>query len=307
VRLVECVFILAISVSLSSAQRSPQWAVDASIDYWIQPDITYNVANNYQDKLDVIYPHSPPMKVPAVIYFHGGGWVSGSKEEVTIQLLPYLQMGWAAVNVEYRMASVSKAPAAVEDCRCALRWVVQNAKLYHIDTAKLVLSGQSAGGHLALMTGMVTEATGFDDNCPDEGPEPRVAAIVNWFGITDVVDLLSGPDRRTFAVMWLGSALARRSTARRVSPLAYVRSGLPPIITIHGDADPLVPYSQAVRLHDALDKAHDPNRLVSIHGGGHGNFTIQDNRKAFAAIVKFLAKYGLTSVGGHDPGAVGYK
>jgi dipeptidyl aminopeptidase/acylaminoacyl peptidase len=93
--------------------------------------------------------------------------------------------------------------------------------------------------------------------------------------------------------MWLGGSLTSETTARRVSPLMYARGILPPIITIHGDADPVVPYSQATRLHEALEKANAPNLLFTIHGGGHGQFTTHENRRAHAAIVGFLAKYGL--------------
>ncbi len=287
---------MVVLAAAALAQQAAQWTADAGNGYWIQPDVVYNVANNYQDKLDVIYPHDAKNPVPALIYIHGGGWVFGTKEGAVLQTLPYLEMGWAAVNVEYRMSNVSNAPAAVEDVRCALRWVVQNAKQYHIDPSRLVVTGHSAGGHLALMTGMLTEAAGLDNNCPTDTPEPRVAAIVNWYGITDVADLVSGPNRRTYALAWLGGSPDREAIAHRVSPLTYVRKDLPPIITIHGDADPVVPYAHAVRLHEALDRAGARNELFTIHGGQHGEFTDEDNRKAYQEIRQFLAKYGLGPV-----------
>src|SRR5438477_8117682 len=102
---------------------------------------------------------------------------------------PYLEMGWAVVNVEYRLARASLAPAAVEDCRCALRWVIKNAKDYNFDINRIVVTGHSAGGHLALTTGMLPASAGLDREC--HGPEElKVAAIINWYGITDVNDLL---------------------------------------------------------------------------------------------------------------------
>jgi dipeptidyl aminopeptidase/acylaminoacyl peptidase len=95
----------------------------------------------------------------------------------------------------------------------------------------------------------------------------KVAAIVNWYGITDVADLLDGPHIQTYAVIWLSSVENRREIARRVSPLTYVRPGLPPILTINGDADTTVPYSHATRLREALNRAGVPNELATIPAG----------------------------------------
>ncbi len=278
------------------AQQAATWSEYVANNYSIDADIVYGVANNYQNKLDVIYRYGATKPVPAVIYIHGGGWIYGQKERDIFYVLPYLQMGWVAVNVEYRLGSVSPAPAAVEDCRCALRWVAANAAKYHIDPARLVISGDSAGGHLALMTGILNEAAGLDNNCPGDGPEPHPAAIVNWYGITDVAGLLRGPDRRTYAVQWIGNAAGGEAIARRVSPLTWVRKDLPPIITIHGDADNVVPYSDAVRLHESLDRAGVPNRLFTVHGGHHGGFNDDEYQSAFQAIRQFLAERGLGAV-----------
>src|SRR5205823_878964 len=150
----------------------------------------------------------------------------------------------------------------------------------------------SAGGHLALTTAMLTPAAGLDRQCPGT-EELKVAAIINWFGITDVGDLLDGPNMKTYAVEWMGSMSNREEIAKRVSPLNYVRPGLPPILTIHGDADPTVPYSHAVRLHEALNKAGVPNQFLTIPGGKHGGFNRAETIKAYAAIQEFLTKHNL--------------
>lgn len=289
---------LLFAIVPSACAQAHFFAEDAGNKYWIKPDVIYNVENGHENKLDVIYPHNATADMPAVIYIHGGGWIFGDKGAAVLEVLPYLEMGWAAVNVEYRMAYASKAPAAVEDSRCALWWVMRNAKDYHIDPNKLVVTGHSAGGHLSLMTGMLTQADGLDNNCmPNNGEaEPHVAAIVNWFGPTDVADLLAGPNRKNYAVAWLGSLPNKEEVARRASPLSYVRKDNPPIITIHGEKDDVVPYSHAVRLHEALDKAGARNQLFTIKGGGHGQFTDEDNRKAYDAVWQFLAKYNLGPV-----------
>lgn len=225
--------------------------------------------------------------VPTVVYFHSGGWVVNNKIEPTLTFLPYIEMGWNVVNVEYRLASVALAPAAVEDTRCALRWVVRNAKQYNIDTNRIVLSGHSAGGHLALITGMLPSGTVLDSQC--SGNEPlKIAAIINWFGPSDVMDLIQGPHTAPFALSWMGGQPDAVGIARMVSPITYVRKDNPPIITVQGDADPAVPYSQLVRFHQALTQAGVPNELVTVRGGGHSNFTPDQLKDAYARINAFL-------------------
>ena len=264
----------------------------AQVGYRVVPNITYITENNYDAKLDMYQARGQNTPQATVIYIHGGGWTAGSKEASVLSLLPYFEMGWNVVNVEYRLARVSLAPAAVEDCLCALRWVIHNAKEYNIDTSRLVVTGNSAGGHLALTTGMIPASAGLDRQCP--GPEElKVAAIVNWYGITDVADLLDGANVKIYAVTWLGSRENRKEIAARVSPLTYVRAGLPPVLSIQGDADPTVPYQQSVRLHAALEKAGVPNKLVTVPGGLHGNFKPEEYPRLYGEIRDFLTKHNL--------------
>jgi acetyl esterase/lipase len=267
-------------------------AADITLRYQITPNLTYLTANNFDAKIDVYAVRGAAAPVPTLIYIHGGGWTGGTKEGSSLTFLPFLQMGWNVVNVEYRLARVSTAPAAVEDCLCALRWVYRNAKQHNFDLTKLVVTGNSAGGHLALTTGMVPASAGLDRQCP--GTESlKVAAVINWYGITDVVDLLDGPNMKTYAVQWLGSLPNRDEIARRVSPLTYVHAGGPPVLTVHGDADPVVPYTHGVRLKQALDKAGVPNELVTIPGGKHGGFSRDETLTAYGAIRQFLTRQGL--------------
>ena len=253
------------------------------------PGITYIRASGYEAKMDV-YASRSATPAPTLVYIHGGGWVGGSKEGALLQVMPYLAMGWTVANVEYRLARNALAPAAVEDVRCAVRWVLGHAEEYNVDTARVVLTGHSAGGHLSLIAGMLPVSAGLDRQCAGTD-EIRVAAIVNWYGITEVVDLLDGENIKSYAVEWLGSLVDRTEVARRVSPREYVRGGLPPIITIHGDADPTVPYAHAVHLHEALTEAGVPNELVTIPGGGHGGFGKEEDARAYAAIEAFLTRY----------------
>jgi acetyl esterase/lipase len=276
------------------AQLSPSatWATHAANDYQVFPNLTYLVATNYEAKLDIYARRGVTTPQPTLIYMHGGFWVAGNKEGALMSIMPWLEMGWNVVNVEYRLGRVALAPAAVEDCLCALRYLNTQAKTYNIDTNRLVVTGESAGGHLALTTGMIPESAGLDRECAG-APLPKVAAIINWFGIADVGDVIDGPNRRNPAAQWLGGLPNRDEIAKRVSPLTYIRAGLPPVLTIHGDADPTVPYQQAVRLHEALSKAGVPNKLLTIPGGKHGGFTPEERTKIYLTIREFLAQNGL--------------
>lgn len=267
-------------------------AVVTAAAYRVVSNVVYHVADGFEAKLDLYLPRGQQEPGPALIQIHGGGWVGGTKESNSLRFLPYLEMGWAVINVEYRLARVALAPAAVEDCLCALRWIIRNAEQYNIDASKLVVTGYSAGGHLALTTGLVPSSAGLARQCP--GNEPlEVAAIVNWYGITDVGDLLDGENMRGYAVEWMGSMIDRYKIAERVSPLTYVREGLPPILTIHGDADPTVPYSHAVRLREALNGAGVPNQLHTVPGAGHGNFSVDEYQMVYDVIRGFLKEHGL--------------
>jgi acetyl esterase/lipase len=290
-------------VPAASAQLSPpaEWATHAQNKYQVAANVTYLTATGFEAKLDVYRRRDATTPQPTMIFYHGGGWVGGTKEASFMSIMPWLEMGWNVVNVEYRMARVALAPAAVEDALCALRFVVAQAKNYNIDTARIVVSGESAGGHLALAAGMIPASAGFTNICSGggfagyENTVPKVAAIINWYGITDLNDMLAGPNARSYAVQWVGALADRDAVAKSVSPLTYVRAGLPPILSIQGDADPIVPYSQNVRLRDALTKAGASNELFTVPGGGHGNFRPEDRTKIYVKIREFLTKNGLSS------------
>ena len=286
----------------AQAQLSATGSFLATLDnaYRVISNETYHEASGVENKLDLYVRRNPDGAAPVMLMIHGGGWVGGQKESYAMRLLPYLEMGFAVVNVEYRLADVALAPAAVEDCLCALRWIAKNAEQYGLDASRVVVTGTSAGGHLALTTGMIPSATGLDRQCAARafsGPRPAdpatVVAIINWYGITDVVDMLDGPNVKGYAVEWLGSLPDRVEVASRVSPVNYVREGLPPILTIHGNADPIVPYEHAVRLKDKLDAIGAANELHTVPGGGHGGFNDEETIAIYEKIVSFLARHGL--------------
>ena len=177
---------------------------------------------------------------------------------------------------------------------------MNRAKDYNIDTTEIVVSGESAGGHLALAAGHDSGDAGFTDICAGGGftgndaTVPKVAAIINWYGITDVNDMLAGRTRAPTRCSGSASLPNRDAVAKSVSPLTYVRADLPPILSIQGDADPIVPYSQNVRLRDALEEGGREERAV--HDSRRRPRQLQAPRSArrrTQKIREFLAANGL--------------
>jgi acetyl esterase/lipase len=319
--------LLAAAAAPGFAQLSPaaKWATESAANYTMNANITYRTASNQQLKMDVYYRRGVSTPQPTLVYMHGGFWVAGAKETAIMGLLPWLEMGWNVVNVEYRLGTAADpttlAPAAVDDCFCALRFVAALPENYNIDKNRIVVTGESAGGHLALSMGMIPASAGLGQECagaaappppagarggapagaappaqanaPSLPPVPKIAAVINWFGITDVPDVIDGANRQAAAVRWFGGMPNALDVAKKVSPLTYVREGLPPIITVHGDADRTVPYPEAVRLHQALAKANVPNQLVTVPGGGHGGFPAEERVRVYTAIREFLTKNGV--------------
>ncbi len=283
------------------ANVHPSGPLDISVliatHYRVAPNQPYLMAGGWTGRLDLYLPRRPKASpMPVALLFHGGGWVSGSKDEIALDVVPYLAMGMAVANVDYRLAATAPAPAAVQDARCALRWVARHASEYGLDSNKIVTVGSSAGGHLALMAAFVPASAGFDDLCP--GNEPmHVAAVINFFGVSDVDELLQPANARDFAVAWIGHAPNRDELARRVSPLTYVSKSDPAVFSVHGDADPIVPFEQSKRLHAALTAAGVPNRLYPIAHGGHGEFTGDDVLLVNRAVHDFLVKRGVIRAG----------
>lgn len=279
--------LLPLLCSLLAGQQAPPPKYPESLPAGVklEPNLAYG---QYPETvLDVFTPASQGAeKRPAVIVIHGGGWVGGTKEAVYESFVRrYLEKGFVVANVEYRLAKAAKAPAAVEDALRASNWFLENAAKWNVDRKRVVVTGGSAGGHLALMVGMATKSAGL-------GKPAKVAAVVNFYGITDVADQLSGANMRQYAVTWVPDEPGRIDLARRVSPLTYVRKDVPPILTIHGDADQTVPYEHGVQITKMLVDAGARAEMISVPQGRHG-FPKEKLDELYPQIFAFLARVGV--------------
>jgi len=261
--------------------------------YRITSNVTYVKNATWEGKLDVYSRVNPPGPEPTLFWMHGGSTTVGSKDGQLTSFLPYLELGWNVINIEPRQLGVTLAPATLQNSLCAVRWAMHNSGRYNIDVNKLVLSGASSGSWFAVAGGLGVRPAGWSDVCP--GPEePKLAAVVNWYGNWDLADILQGPNTKDYAADWVRGLPNLPEVARLLSPLP-LRAGVPPVISIHGDADPTVPYTQSVRLHEALQKAAISQKLVTIPGGKHGGFSRGENETAYREVEAFLRANGLTA------------
>jgi acetyl esterase/lipase len=258
-------------------------------NYRLASNVTYMKSGPWEGKMDIYYRSGAGTK-PTLIWIHGGSMPAGTKDGQLFSLMPYLESGWNVINLEPRYPGVTLAPATLQNSWCALRWVVHNAPMYGFDPAKIVISGASSGAWFAVAAAMTPRFEGWDEACPGN-ENPKVAAVVNWYGNWDFSDILQGPNKKDYAAGWVQNLPNPMEIARMLAPV--VNASTPPTISIHGDADPTVPYTQSVRLHEALKSAHVKEQMITIPGGKHGGFTRAENERAFAAIEAFLKAQSL--------------
>jgi acetyl esterase/lipase len=258
-------------------------SISPAADYRIEANIRYSL--HPETVLDIVQSRAPALKNrPAVIVIHGGGWVEGAKESMLETFcVPCVDRGFVVANVEYRLAQAAPAPAAVNDVLEAAHWLSDRAADYKIDANQIIVAGNSAGGHLAMMLAMAPESAGL-------GPSTKIAAVINFYGISDVEEQLAGPHAQRYALEWIPELPGRMDLAKKLSPLTYVRKGLPPVLSIHGDADPVVPYEQSARLTKALKASGDQAELITVPGGEHG-FAPEEMEKLWPQIFKWLKKH----------------
>ena len=247
----------------------------------------YTKVNGWEGKVDFYLPPKADKPTAIVINIHGGGWNHGVKESQT-GFSTFFKAGFAVANIEYRLTGQATAPAAVEDTRCALIYLIKNAKALNIDVNKIVIMGGSAGGHLALMGGLLANNHQFDTNCPAI-ENIQVAAIIDKWGIADVWDWGYGTNIKSkSATNWLGAKAKDKDFAASVSPMTYVSKNSPPTFIVHGDADPTVPYQQSVELHKKLLEVGVKTEFITVPGGLHGKFEKEKNAEVNKAIIKFI-------------------
>ncbi len=235
----------------------------------VDSDVAY-CSNNAEELMDFYYPSAASASAeepfPVVLYVHGGGWTSGDKTTLPEYREALTSKGIAVAAVNYRLAPDSVFPAAIEDLKCAVRYLRTNAEVYNIDPDRIGGYGGSAGGHLVALLGTADESAGWDDAMDYPGVSSRLSAVVDMYGPTDL----------TIEFEWNSAELLKNafgetySNAAWVSPISYVTSDDPPFLVMHGEEDALVPISQSEVFVEALQSAGIEVTFVRVEDAGHG-------------------------------------
>jgi len=241
--------------------------------YRILRDVVYGVGGDTELKLDVYIPDEPVgCPTPAVVFIHGGGWRQGDKYPSRVPLL--VEAGFIAVSINYRLSDVAPFPAAVEDAKCAVRWLRAHAEEYNVDVDKIGVWGGSAGGHLSLMVGLADGSLGLEGSGGWGEYSSRVQAVCSFYGPTDltaIAEQRGQPNRDLAHNAFIGGTLDEMPDAFRLaSPVHLVTADDPPLLMVHGDGDATVPLEQSQLLLDAYREREMEATLVVVENAGHG-------------------------------------
>jgi acetyl esterase/lipase len=243
-------------------------------------DLHYVEQGHERQTLDLYIPTETKGPLPLIVWVHGGAWRAGSKEQCQPLNQGYLAKGYAIASINYRFSHHAIFPAQLEDCKAAIRWLRAHAKDYNLNPDRFAAYGGSAGGHLAALLGTTGDIKTFDVGA-NLNISSKVQAVCDYYGPSDFVydentalpqfiKRLNDPQDAVPQLIG-GPVKENRDPARRASPVTYVTTNaLPPFLIVHGDKDPLVPFSQSERLFNVLRDAKGDVQLHCIKNGEHG-------------------------------------
>jgi acetyl esterase/lipase len=249
-------------------------------------------------RLDVWRREGAGPSAPVLLQIHGGGWVIGSKDQQARPLMYHLaDRGWICVAINYRLSPRATWPDHLVDCKLALRWVREHIAEYGGDPRYVVVTGGSAGGHLAAMVGLTANRPelqpGFED------VDTTVRAMVPFYGVFDFLDRrgfrgTASAGFRRFArrSILMADPEAQREVWESASPLDQIHPDAPPALVVHGDLDVLAPVQEARAFVERMRAvSHEPVVYVELAGAQHA-FEIFSSVRALhtvAAVDAFLS------------------
>jgi acetyl esterase/lipase len=292
--------VFSVSAWIFAVGASVPANTEASGEIELLRELRYREGASNAWRLDLAVPkdRSGP-KRPAIVVIHGGGWIEGDKSSFSTDdaarpanILGFAKLGYVAATINYRLTGEAPFPAALDDCRSAIRWLRAHADEYHIDRERIAAYGNSAGGHLALLLGMMPPGRpNPGEPYPDESS--RVQAVVSDSGPIDLVWQYEHKQLHTVVEKFLGGPPqgSRLGLYQRASPSTYVGEKLAPLMLIYGEVDGQVPVATADAFVAALGRAgHQNVSYFRLAGVDHCPHSLVRIGHLQPAVAEFLGR-----------------
>ncbi len=255
-------------------------------------------AGNRNLTADVFTPKKIPSEPrPAIVFLHGGSWMFGSPNQFHYHS-DYLagKYGFFAVSVDYRLSGEAQFPAALQDAKCAIRWVRSHAKKLNIDPQRVVICGGSAGGHLSSMVATTAGVKEYEGSGGHQGFPSHANAAVIFNGEFDMWDLVEKKSLIDAMRQFIGgTAEEMPEKYDELSSIKRIDSKTPPTLLLHGTEDRCVSHEQAVAFFNRLKEVGIHAELELYEGKPHAWFNKEPDRtEALKRMEKFLvSQFGL--------------
>ena len=240
---------------------------------------------------------------PLIVFIHGGGWYQGSRQGYRGQIeeakpsgdmsqSPSATGSCSLMNRRRKpTTAVPIFPAQIHDARPLSVGCVPMPRHYHVDPDRIGVTGGSAGGHLSLLVGLADPAANLEGDSGSPDQSSRVQAVVNVFGPTDMAFCYERSSVAWIFRLFMGGTPAVAAERyKAASPINYVTAEDPPVLTLHGDQDALVPVEQARKLDEKMKAVGASHTLMVFEGQGHG-FGDEYQQKAEKATWDFFDKH----------------
>jgi acetyl esterase/lipase len=235
----------------------------------VEANLVFGEGGGRDLKLTLYYPIEGQGPYPAVVFIHGGGWLAGQPGHFARQATYLAAHGYVCACIEYRLSGEALFPAAIEDCKCAIRWMRGfAARQYQVDPERIAVSGGSAGGHLALLAG----TSGGVDELEGTGGWQEFSSGAQLVIAFNPACEFMGKSGKAITAFLGGTYQEVPDNYSKATPETYLDSTDPPMLLLHGTEDKIVPYRESVGFVAACKAAGVEAELYSEPEAGHGWF-----------------------------------